>query len=250
MRRIWVDPSNIQEPQFELIDESFKHAIQVSRFRVGEPFEVVSGQDFALEVKLIEIKKKSATVEVVGRRALPPIAMPYIRLAFAVSKWSTFENVLEKSVELGVSSIQPLITDFSFIRAKKDWPDSRTDRFQKIIRGATEQCGRGRLMELRNPLTLQEFITDLNPSDSTVGLFAYEGPSVLDIRAQLSLLNKPGLKEIWAIVGSEGGFSEDEVSQIKSIGLPPVTMGAQILRAETACLAMVSVIKYELGLMR
>lgn len=250
MRRIWLDNSLVRDSQFELSDEAFTHAIQVSRFRVGDKFEIISGAEYALHVQITEIKKKSATVKVIGQRALPSLLAPYVNLAFAISKWSTFEEVLEKSVELGVHTVQPLITDFSFIRSKKDWPEARVQRFKKIICGATEQSGRGKLMEIKEPLSLQEFSLQLNRTKGAAGLFAYEGQSGLNIKAELSRLSQGSLNEMWAIVGSEGGFSIAEVDHMRQSGIPQVTLGGQILRAETACFAMVSVIKYELGLMR
>lgn len=253
MRRIWIDPEQIQDAQvgagYELKDEAFHHAIQVSRLRVGEEFEVVSGGHEALRVRILEIKKKSATVEVVGRRPLPIIKKPYIHLALAMPKWATFEFVLEKSVELGVTSVQPLLSDFSYVRDKRDYSSSKRDRLQKIIRSATEQSGRGPLLNLEEPQSLQEFAGAFNPSGGRAGLFAYEGVSALDVRTELQRLKSPALSEIWLFVGSEGGFSESEVEFMRQKGLPPVTIGEQILRVDTACLALVSVIKYELGLM-
>ena len=57
-------------------------------------------------------------------------------------------------------------------------------------------------------------------------------------------------ENVWLIVGSEGGFSQNEVVSMQKLGLDPVTLGQQILRVETACLTLVAVLKYELGLMK
>ncbi|OFZ17870.1 MAG: hypothetical protein A2Z20_05840 [Bdellovibrionales bacterium RBG_16_40_8] len=249
MRRIWVDPDIIKGPTFELIDEAFHHVIHVSRFRVGEEFEILSGDTEALRVHICEIKKKSVQVEIIGRRKLPEIKRPYVNLAFALPKWNVFEEVIEKSVELAVSEIQPLFTEHSFTRALRDWSPSRVKRFDKIIKSATEQTGRGQLLKIRRPLDICEFVQGLNQNTSVVGLFTYEGEKALSIKFEISRLIKSNPQEVWAIVGSEGGFSDAEVRYMKENGLPPVTMGNQILRADTACIAAISVIKYECGLM-
>jgi 16S rRNA (uracil1498-N3)-methyltransferase len=57
-------------------------------------------------------------------------------------------------------------------------------------------------------------------------------------------------ENLWLIVGSEGGFSDREVTEMKQLGLDPVTLGPQVLRVETACMTLVSVLKYEFGLMK
>lgn len=250
MRRIWIDVAKIQGSEFEIADETFRHAIQVTRLREGEEFELVSGGSEAVRVRIVEIKKKSARVEVVGRRTLTVPPAPYIHLAVSIPKWATFDSIIEKSVELGVTSVQPILSDFGFIRKLNDFPVSRTDRLQKIARSATEQSGRGSLLQLKDPLELQTFVSGVNRDSHSVGLFAYEGASALDIRTELTRLKSHPFENIWVLVGSEGGFSHSEVRFLDEQGWPPVTMGSQILRVDTACFALVSVIKYELGLMK
>ena len=92
----------------------------------------------------------------------------------------------------------------------------------------------------------------INRDDTSVGLFAYEGPSTLSVKEYCQKIKaaKPqGIKDIWIIVGSEGGFSHSEVKEFENLGLHPVTLGPQVLRVETACMALVSVLKYDFDLM-
>ncbi|MEK6627492.1 MAG: RsmE family RNA methyltransferase, partial [Bdellovibrionota bacterium] len=80
-----------------------------------------------------------------------------------------------------------------------------------------------------------------------------EGSSVLGIREHLKLVQENQAQKpdnIWIIVGSEGGFSEKEVLEMQQLGLNPVTLGSQVLRVETACMTLVSVLKYEFGLLK
>ncbi len=219
------------------------------RFQLNEEFEIVFGGTEAWRACLVTIQKKSAQVQILSTRKLPEIKPPFVNLAVGVTKWSTFEEIIEKSVELGVSRLQPLITDFSFIRSLKDWPESRTERFRKIIKSATEQCGRGPLMKIENPLLLRDFVKDINPQVGDLGLFAYEGPAQRSLRVELKDQHRHQPQNIWGVIGPTGGFSHNEVELMKTRGYPPLTLGNQILRADTACFAMISVIKYEFGLM-
>lgn len=244
MRRIWVEPEFVNDTAFDLQDEPFRHAIQVCKFRVGEEFEVVCGQLQARVVRLEEIRKKSAHLKVMRLRELAQPQPPYIHLAFALPKWPVFESVLEKCVELGVQSVQPLLTEFSFTRDIKDISEARRERWAKVIRSATEQTGRGPLMEVREPLSLQEFIRQLNLKSGVAGLFAYEGASPVSFRQELGKWREKKTQEYWAIVGSEGGFSETEKQWIEKSGYPALTLGDQVLRAETACMAIISIIKW------
>lgn len=251
MRRIWIEPDELpsEKNNFIISGEAFHHAVQVSRFRIGEEFEVVYGGDEALTVRFVEINKKTAQVEILGYRKLVEISNPRVNLAIGVTKWATLEEIIEKSVELGVHSLQPLLTDFSFVRTKKDWPASRNERFQKIVKGATAQTGRGPLMKVAEPISLREFTQTLNQNSGAVGLFAYEGHADRGLQSELKQIKVRPAAEVWAVVGPTGGFSEAEVDFMQKSGYPPVTLGSQILRADTACFAIISIIKYEYGLM-
>lgn len=88
----------------------------------------------------------------------------------------------------------------------------------------------------------------LNPTGNTLGLFAYEGEGVLGAKDYLASPQKP--EEIWVVIGGEGGFSPTEIQEFKDLGLVPVTLGEQVLRVETACIALVSILKYRFDLMR
>ncbi|RYG62258.1 RsmE family RNA methyltransferase [bacterium] len=96
------------------------------------------------------------------------------------------------------------------------------------------------------------FLGSFNQNGKQAGLFAYEGASTLNMKqyaAELRSRDQVLPKDIWIFVGSEGGYSEAEVLRMQNLALHPVTLGPQILRVETACMALVSVLKYEFDLM-
>jgi 16S rRNA (uracil1498-N3)-methyltransferase len=255
LRRIWLDLAEGRlhegvELELPSSHETYHHAVNVSRFSVGDSFEAITGGPDAYHLRIVALNKKSIKVRVVGQRQLAKPLQPNINLAFAVSKWETTENVIEKCVELGVGEFWPLLTENSFAKAAKEISSSRLERWHKIVRSATTQTARGALMRLKVPSSLEDFLLIVNRDKSAVCLFGYEGPCQIDVREALQGLLVKSPQTLWALVGSEGGFSDAEVLKIKSFGIEPATMGPQILRAETACLAMVSVIKYESGLMK
>ncbi len=107
-------------------------------------------------------------------------------------------------------------------------------------------------MKIENPVDLRQLTKTFNRHESAAGLFAYEGESRLTAKEGLNALRSrlPGLQEAWVFVGSEGGFSESEVQLFRELGISTTTLGSQVLRVETACLALISIIKYDLDLMR
>ncbi len=252
MRRFWLESNELPNSlnvgdEFELPSSTFHHVVHVTRLGVGDTFEGINGSETGYALKLTKVNKKSATAVVVSTRALPKPGLTHLNLAFAVSKWDVTESVLEKSVELGVAIFQPLLTTNSFAKRPNDISDGRFERWQRIVQSATVQSARGGLMELLRPKPLKEYLSAIHRDSASACLFAYEGVCPQDLRTTLVELVKAKPANVWALVGSEGGFSEDEVELIQSYKIVPATMGPQILRAETACMAILSVIKYETG---
>lgn len=104
-------------------------------------------------------------------------------------------------------------------------------------------------MKIDEPCEIQDLWQEFNPSEACRGLFAYEGNATAGIKSKLQSIRaqEPNLKQFWIFVGSEGGFSQTEVELFQSKGLGSVTLGDQVLRVETACIALLAVLKYEFG---
>lgn len=252
MKRIWCSGLSYETSEFYLEGDSFHHAVNVYRMKEGDEFETLFGEPFALTVKIVQVEKKRAKVKVLGKRSLPGLPYPRIALAVCVPRFNTFEWVLEKCVELGVESVQPLVNEYSFIKKASDIKPSRFQRWQKVIQSATEQTGRGSLMGLNSVKNLPDFIQEINQIDSDRCLFLFEGEGSVSLREALQKLSDPseGIVSgqggrLWALLGSEGGFSSQEVSYLNNLGFSSISLGSQILRVETACVAVASIIKYD-----
>lgn len=250
MRRYWLDKTSIHHDRVELTGDAFHHICDVCRQKIGDQFEILGSQGKALLVEIDQFKKKSATAKIISEREIPPLRHPHIHLVISFPRPAVFDSVLERAVELGVASIQPFYSQFSFFREPSEAITKKISRWQKIVMSATQQCGRSELMEIKSPVFLEKILGNFNLNDAAMGLFAYEGKSDLEIAEALKLHKRSAIRNIWLFIGSEGGFSKDEVDAFKAKGLAPVTLGEQVLRVETACLALVSVIKYEYGLMK
>lgn len=264
MRRYWLDreafttdvektnPEAMVGTEVRIEGESLHHIRDVCRQTVGDHFEVLyDGAAFLVEV--VGEKKRELNAIIREVRTIEALPFPRIQVALAIPRFNVLEAVLEKMVEMGVESIQPLFSDNSFIRTATDTWTAKESRFEKIIQSATQQCGRGEKMRLEAPRKLSEFLYELareiNQNGDVQGLFAYEIGKV-PIRDLGQAIREKGPRIVWIFIGGEGGFSRDEAAAFETAGLRSATLGRQVLRVETACVALVSVLKYELDLMR
>lgn len=254
MRRYWVEKKHITAESVQFSGDVFHHIFDVCRQTLGSQFEVLTEDSEALQVEVNQKDKKSAEAKIISRRPIQPLPLPHVHLVMSVCRYPVMDAVIEKAVELGVSSIQTFTSDFSFIRKNESLPPAKIDRWRKIIVSATQQSGRGDLMILQAPVSLEQKLEEFNRLKAGLGLFAYEGDTPYSLQSFIENQNKVSLKDglnienIWIFVGSEGGFSPTEVQLLEKYRLKAVTLGSQVLRVETACVTLVSVIKYAFNL--
>ena len=250
LRRFFITPDQVTDDVVRLDGDLFHHVRDVCRFGPGDAFEVLTGDGQARRVEITQVGKRDLTARVTDARALPPVAKPLVILAVSIPKLPKMDWIIEKSVELGVHQIRPFTSAFSFLRQTNEVSENRLSRWRKLVTAATQQSGRGDLMDIAAPTTLDGLLTEYREAKSTAGIFAYEGQASLRLDDAVARVKRDAPDQVWTFVGSEGGFSPGEVALFAENGVPATSMGEQILRVETACLALVSVLKYELGSLR
>ncbi|MFN3697204.1 MAG: RsmE family RNA methyltransferase [Pseudobdellovibrio sp.] len=257
MRRYWIQKNQIYQDQITFSGDQFHHIFDVCRQEIGHHFEVLTEDSKAYLVEVSAVGKKEAQAKIIEERVIASLDKPHIHLAMSIPRYNVFDSTVERAVEMGVSSILPFVSQYSFIRKEKELPAGKEERWRKIIVSATQQSGRGELMKIHEITNWSKMLSFINPNEKNWCLFAYEGQAVKPISDEINSLRKQFLAHssdvpdnIWIIVGSEGGFSSQEANEMHKLGLHPVTLGSQILRVETACLTLVSVLKYEFGLMK
>ncbi len=253
MRRYWIHKNQITESVVIFEGDSFHHIFVVCRQNVGSNFEIITESQECFLVQVTSVTKKKAQAQIKEQRLLRRLPSPKIHLALSIPKFSTLEDLLPKIVELGVSDIHPFFSDFSFIKTLKSWPTAEDDksskkhRWEKIIEQACEQSGRFEKLQIHAPVDLQDLASAWKPSDFC--LFAYESKTEYSVKEFLKKISLTDFQDLWVIIGSEGGFSIKEVEFFKSKGYPSVGLGDQVLKVETACITLISILKYEAGLM-
>lgn len=179
-----------------------------------------SGKDF-----VAKIEEKDERVNEIGVE---------LTLAVALIRKEKFELVLQKAAELGVTKIVPYVSSRCVVKYKKEKGDKVLSRYQDILLEASEQCKRNIVPEIIEPVKLSE----LTKYCSDVNLLPYEN-AYGGARYMSEIIDEK--KSLTIVIGPEGGFSDDEVEELKVAGFETVTLGSRILRAETAAMYACSV---------
>lgn len=219
-----------------LDDRAFNHAVRVLRLGVNAPVTLFNGQGGTFAAALTEVGKRQALARVKDALTGEVESPLSVTLAQSVSRGEKMDYTLQKAVELGVAIIQPLFTERSGVDLTGERLARKVQHWQGIVIGACEQCGRNRLPELREPLTLIDGLTRLT-KEPGLGL-------LLDPLAESGLRGLTPLSgPITLLIGSEGGLSPAELAKAKEAGFVGIRLGPRILRTETAGVAALAAIQ-------
>lgn len=204
----------------------------VLRKRVGDRVRLFNGRDGEWAAEIVTADRKSMQLSI-GEPLRAQANVPDIRLLFAPLRKHRTATVLEKATELGIRTLQPVIT------ARTQYPKFNLERAQAQIMEAAEQTERLDLPELAEPVPL----SDVLMLDRTL-VFADEAG---DMPTALSVLGDVSLP-LDLLIGPEGGFMEAEREMIRArVNVHPVNLGPRILRADTAAISLLTLVQATLG---
>lgn len=209
-----------------LPEDTARHLVQVLRKTVGYEFLLTDGKGTRAEVRIVEAGKKTATVQVLTTIFFPEIS-PRFTLAVAFTK-ATARNewLLEKAAELGVARIIPLITQ------RSETEKFRAERWTNILISAMQQSQQYWLPELQSPVRLEAFWKEFSGNSSRFIAHCISE----ETRQPLSQVLQRG-EDALLMIGPEGDFTPEEITEALAQGFRPVTLGMTRLRTETAAMA-------------
>jgi 16S rRNA (uracil1498-N3)-methyltransferase len=226
-------PIAYKNNKFKLSKEDNHHIIHVLRMSMGDMVYVIfSGKRYKCQLVMQKNDLELHQVEVEELKTELPVK---IKLIYGLPRLEKFELVLQKAVELGVSSVVPFISEYSIVKLEADRLDSKMLRWNKIIKEASEQSHRSKLMEVLPPIK----INDLRVNLSEINIVADENKSSNGTNDLVKIL-KSNHKSITILVGPEGGFSPSELKIFSNLGFKSVSLGKRILRSETAAIYLIS----------
>ncbi|MCX6701897.1 MAG: RsmE family RNA methyltransferase [Candidatus Zambryskibacteria bacterium] len=215
---------------FDITDRDLIHQWRsVFRYNVGSQVILFDGSGIDYLCMITSLRNLGATVSIIKKTKIGEvISRKNIWLCIALIKKDNFELVVQKATELGANHIVPIICEHSEKKKLK------MDRMQKITIEASEQSGRGSVPTIHEVVSLQEVLqSNILPNEKLVFHIGSE---------KLKIESYKEIQEIALFIGPEGGFSDKEIALFKSYNIPTVSLGTQILRAETAAIAVASLL--------
>lgn len=240
--RFYIKQSNLHSSTVLLYGEEHHHLRRVARIKSKEKIWLFDEKGINYLARVEEIKKDMTRLLILKKMDKDK-AKVKITLAQALIKSKKMELVLQKSTELGVTNIIPVITARTIIKIEEKIQE-KMERWKKIASEAVKQSNRSLIPTILSPIPLRKLIEERN---ETKKLFLSEnrGEYLRDIIIRSYKLRKEGLpSSVLVLVGPEGGWTEEEEKYILNHGYEAVSLGRQILRAETAAICSVALISH------
>lgn len=243
MHKFFVTPNSIEGQKAVIQGDDVKHIYKVLRLDVGDKIIINNSQGQEYLGSIEDINKSSVTVNLLDAVEKNAESNLQIDLYQGLPKSSKMDYIVQKATEIGVNSIIPIITERVVV--KSDLGEfKKTDRWKRIALEACKQCKRTVIPEVKGPIAFDDLIDNLKGYDLIV--VPYENKELYGIKKMCKSI-KDEVKSVAIVIGPEGGFEEEEIKTMESIGAHIVTLGPRILRTETAGIVTVSLLQYELG---
>lgn len=242
-RRFFAPPEAFQRNTVTLAADEAKHIREVLRLKEGVQVSVFDGTGNEFRCSITQIRRDFTELEVLEQiEPAKPESPLKLTLAIALLKGEKFDLVVQKGTELGVTTFFPVTTRFSDIQLRDEADaNKRVTRWQRIALEAAKQSGRAVVPVVEKPLAFDLLLSGTDDSQTRLMFTERDGESLLK-DGQF-----PDVKEVTALIGSEGGWSDEELSHAQTAGWKLVTLGGRILRAETAAIAVATLLQHLAG---
>lgn len=240
MPQFLIDPSQIKGNTAMITGEEAKHLVRVLRHKVGDVIHLSDGKhqyDAAIE----SISHKEVLLRLLERRLLKQVA-PSPVLGMSLLKHDHLELAIQKGVELGVAEFFLFTSERTIPHYEEGATAKKISRFEKIAKEAAKQSGLITPPKIHSPLPWGQFVKCFKEFSGV--LLAWEEETENNFHAVFQTIDP---LRLLVIVGPEGGFTLEEVTLAEKEGAQIVSLGRQILRAETAAITLLALSQYELG---
>lgn len=226
MRRFF---GRLEKDNIIIEGNEFNHLKNVLRMGVGDECLVSLNDEFDYICSIEKMDKTQAICIINGKQVCPGNPKKNIVIFQAITKGPKFEFIVQKATEIGISKIVPFVSKHVVAKVT----ENKMERLLSIAQNACKQCERTIMPEISDPVKVDDVISAFKDFD--IVLFANERT---DVGENIKNLDK--MKNIAIIVGSEGGFSQEEKEKFVEAGATSISLGKRIYRCETASVAMMS----------
>lgn len=234
------------------LNEDNSHKIRsVLRLKKDHIIILFNNTNFEFQSQIINIKSKFIEVKIINAKHKDLSSLHKIHLVTAITKNDNFDLVIQKSTELGVNEITPIITERTVVK----YNSNKILHWNKIAIAACCQCGRNNIPKINEITSFTNIVEKYNEITTTHKLIF----SPLDFQEHIKYKNTDKIlnfllplkningSRIIILIGPEGGFTLNEIDKANKNLFSVLQLGARILRAETAAIAIVSILQAALG---
>lgn len=246
MRRFFVQPENIRDGRVRLTGHEAYHARRVLRLKPEDDVLLLDGRGNEFSARIVSETPAGLDLMILEEHPAPTESPLDLTLGLALIKPDRMEWAIQKGTELGLKTFIPVRTARCTARLEPTRSDHRLERWARISREAVKQSRRGMPVDIHPPMDLDKFLA--HAGEAELRIMLYEGVrSGLRPHWKTLLARSPRPRRVAALVGPEGGFTDTEVDAARAAGFELLGLGPRILRSETAAMAMMTVLVYELG---
>lgn len=249
MHRFYIPDLSLRPKRLTLTDGEAVHAAKVLRVRPGDKVTVLNGKGIRAISRVVDVIRNRVELEV---QRVEAGDKPFFKITLfqAVMKPRSMDWIVEKATELGVHSIQPILSERVISRMEGSEASKKAQKWQRTAVEALKQCGNLWLPVIESPQPFSEAIQ--HGSAFQCHLLASLSPRADKVRQALRRLNLhprvPVPVRIGVWIGPEGDFTEQETRTLLGAGAIAITLGDNVLRSETAAVCALALVRYELGL--
>ena len=215
----------------------FHHIKNVLRLQIGDKVTIFDGDGDEHICIITSLKKNQALMDKISTKKSRP-ELYKITIACALPKKSKMDEIIDKLTQLGVYAIVPLITERVILKINEN-TDSRLERWRKIALNAAEQSQRNRLPQILPVTSFKDLLAQSHQYDlKLLPTLEGERTSIRDV------FPSPVSTSILVVIGPEGDFSPQEIRQSLDSGFIPISLGENVLKVDTAAIAIASYLKF------
>lgn len=243
MSQFFSPPESVKGDKIFIEGKEAHHLLKVMRLKLGDRVTIFDGKGKTYLGVIIEERKKSAVVSILSKRKLEKLEKPTITLMQGIPARGKMDYLIEKATELGVDNIIPVETKRSVVKMNRAKAELAQRRWEKIAVSASKQCGRLKLPIISPIIKFTQILRKIPEYDLT--LFLCLSFQAIPLKKIFQGRIRP--QNILVFIGPEGGFSLEEIEQAKFSGCNLITLGDNVLKSDTAALAVLSILLYKYG---
>jgi 16S rRNA (uracil1498-N3)-methyltransferase len=237
--RIYLNQNLNVNQKIILRNEKKNYIKKVMRMKVRDKIYIFNNTNFLFYSEIFELNKKQVILFIIKKKKKNRESSLKINLGQSISKKKSMSWIVQKSSELGVNSITPIICKYSYLKYFKNNQMKNIKKWERISSSASEQCERNSITKILDPVNLKKWIFSLRKEKKIIFT-----PNIKIIN-KITLPKK--IKKLYILIGSERGFSKKEIKHCIKENFFHINLGKRILRTETASLAAISIMQYKYG---